>query len=366
MTIAPPPPARSGNPGIVPPWLQGGARPAAVQPVPAPAPSVPARNGSVAEATASLDALTFVPIPGGVIVVDLPDGGEPVRPVSTVPRASIDVAREQQRLEETVADVQARFAELGVTHREGNGPVVARFNPRYPNASYAPDGVPSKGVPADSITVGVDPRSMTPFSRAKDVVAHELAHRVIDHMTGGELNLSPLSEDVAVHESLADTFAALVDDDDWVIGDELSGPIRVMDDPEQLGHPDHVDDLDRILAPGSSFMHEVPLRDGGVLRDKRSGEPVRVPDWHIIAGIPNKAAAIIGEELGRAKLGEIYVKAVRENVRPGAEIEGLAGAVLKSARDLYGAGSRELQVTRDAWDAVGLLELAERPSAPAR
>jgi len=316
----------TGNPGIVPPWLQGGTRPT----TPPPVGTTPARHGApdpLADLLGTLAART----------------------------GAIDVAREQVRLEETVARIQASFGALGIRESEGNDPVTARFNPRYPNASYAPNGVPSKGVPVDSITVGVDPRSMRPYTEADDVVAHELAHRVIDHMT--TLDMSPFSEDVAVHESLADTFAALVDDDDWVIGDQLVSPVRVMDDPEQLGHPDHVNDLDRVFAPDSEFMHPVKLANGDVVRDPMTDEPVLVPDWHVIAGIPNKAATLIGNELGREKLGEIYLKAVREHVNPGEEIEGLASAVMQSAEELYGADSRESQVTQAAWDAVGMLEL---------
>jgi hypothetical protein len=363
MTIAPMP-ARSGNPGIVPPWLQVGrpVTPAPVETAPVPAPTTPAAPTS--DAALGRDALTFVPLGDGTaIIVDLPDGSAP-RGVPTMPGRQFrgeqgggtTVAREQQRLEQTVAAIQAKFADLGVRESEGNDPVVARFNPRYPNASYAPDGVPDMGVPADSITVGVDPRDNTPFTKAVDVVAHELSHRVIDHMTHGKLGLSPLSEDVAVHESLADTFASLVDDDDWVIGDQLVEPIRDMAHPERLGHPGTVADLKQVLQPGSEFMHPVG-------RDRRTGEVVTAPDWHVVAGIPNKAAAIIGETLGRDKMGEIYFKAVRENLRPGKEIEGLAVAVLQSAKDLYGADSHEFQVTKDAWDAVGVLDLVREQAA---
>ena len=366
MTIAPTP-VRSGNPGIVPPWLQGrpvtpapGQTPPAPAPTPAPAPQQPA-PAPAADAVAGRDALTFVPLGDGTgVIIDIPTDSHGHR-IPTMPgrqfrggeSGGTTVAREQARLEETVADIQATFRQMGVRDSEGNGPVSATFNPRYPNASYAPEGVPELGVPRDSITVGVDPRDRTPFTKAKDVVAHELSHRVIDHMTRGNLEMSPLSEDVAVHESLADTFAALVDNDEWVIGDELVQPIRDMANPERLGHPDHVNDLKRVLAPGSEFM--VPVG-----RDRRTGEVVTAPDWHVVAGIPNKAAAIIGETLGREKLGEIYLKAVRENVRGGQEIEGLAVAVMKSAKDLYGSGSREFQVTKDAWDAVGVLDLLKQ------
>ncbi|MCW2922713.1 MAG: Thermolysin metallopeptidase alpha-helical domain, partial [Thermoleophilia bacterium] len=58
-------------------------------------------------------------------------------------------------------------------------------------------------------------------------------------------------------------------------------------------------------------------------------------------------------------MAKIYLKAVREGVKPGQEIEGLASAVMQSASDLFGADSHELQVTKDAWDAVGVLKLVQ-------
>lgn len=372
MTTAPTQPLISGNPGIVPPWLQGAGRPVtppATSPAPAvtPSPTVPVPGSIHAGAQAARDAIGYIPrADGSVIVVEIPDGPGAARSIRGGSLGSVrfDMTREQQRLEQTVADVQAKYAAHGITAAEGNGPVVARFEPRFHNAAYAPEGIKEFGSPADSITVGVDPRSNTPFAKAEDVVAHELAHRVIDHMTHGKLSLQPTSEDVAIHESLADTFASMmVDTDDWQIGEDLGEPVRVMDHPDRLGHPGTVADLTRVLAPGSEFMHPIELSNGDVARDRRTGDPVEVPDWHVVAGIPNKAATMIGNELGRDKLSDIYLKAVRENLRPGQEIEGLAVAVMQSAKDLYGASSHEFQATKDAWDAVGVLDLVKKQAA---
>jgi hypothetical protein len=324
---------------------------------------------------ATRDALVAVPLSNGqVVIVDIPTGMFPghdhahdhAAPTSrrgfgavAGARGGVNVQAEQRRIDQTVARIQDAYAQLGIRDDEGNSPVKAYFRPDFPNAAYAPEGYRDQGLPADSIGVGIDPRSGRSFAEADDVVAHELAHRIIDHMTPAKLSMHPMSEDVAVHESLADTFAALVDRDDWVLGEELVKPVRIMDKPEQLGHPGHVADLKKVLGPGSEHM--VPVG-----RDKRTGEVVKAPDWHVVAGIPNKAAAMIGDELGRDKLGEIYIKAVREGVRPGKEIEGLAVAVLNSAKDLYGADSREFQVTRDAWDAVGVLDLLKAQAARTR
>jgi hypothetical protein len=356
-------PATTRNPGIVPPWLQA--------PRPGHGPDeetlVPAKSAP------TRDALVGIPMGDGrVVVVDVPDGvlgrvphehshGSPAgrRGFGSVSDAlrGVDETAEQRAIETEVKDVQSRFAKLGIRPEEGNGPVQARFVPGFPNAAYAPEGVPEYGIPADAIGVGVDPRSGRSFGEAEDVIAHELAHRVVDHMTKRPLSMSPLSEDVAIHESLADTFAAIIDDDDpWTIGEDLVEPVRSMDHPERLGHPGHVDDLKRILVPGGEHM--VPVG-----RDRRTGEVVEAPDWHVVAGIPNKAASIIGKELGKDELAKIYIDAIRNYVQPGAEVEGLAAATLRSAKDLFGAGSHELQVTRDAWDAVGVLGLLKGDAA---
>jgi hypothetical protein len=350
MNTAPVQGLTTGNPGIVPPWLQHSARPVAAPP-------------SGIEPARTRDALVGIPTRDGIIVFEVPDGiighdhthggPTPGRGFGAIDtgRRGASVAKEQSRIDSTVKDVQARFAKLGIRADEGNSPVTAMFVPDFPNAAYAPDGLEEYGMPKDSIGVGLDPRSGRSFAEAEDVVAHELAHRVIDHMTKQPLSMHPASEDVAVHESLADTFAALVDDDqEWVLGEDIVQPVRIMDRPEQLGHPGKVSDLKRILVPGGEHM--VPIGT-----DRRTGETVEAPDWHVVAGIPNKAAAMIGKELGKDQLGKIYINAIRKYVEPGKEIEGLASATLRSASELYGADSRQLQATKDAWDAVGVLEL---------
>lgn len=315
-------------------------------------------------------ATGYIPLPGGrVIIVNLPDGFLPRddhdhghdhgsdRPSllggASVPRVpSGAIAREQAAIEKTVSDVRSFFSGIGIADNEGNdGSAQIRFDPEFPNAAYAPDGAPELGIPADSITVGVDPRSGQSFGRAKDVVAHEWSHRVIDRLTQGTLKMSPVSSDVAIHETLADTLASAFDKDDWQLGEELGKPIRDMKNPESLGHPGHMQDLKQTLAPDSQFVH--PARTP-------NGEVVLLPDWHVVAGVPNKAATIIGDTLGRDAMAKIYVKAARDHIRGGDKFSGLAAAVVRSAQELYGAGSRELQVTRDAWDAVGLLASADR------
>lgn len=346
-TVSAPP--RSGNPGIVPPWLRGGLPPA-------PAPGSP--DGPAVPVTPPTSSAPAADAASGARERSL--GSRSAARGVDQARLQEYVRREQQRAEDAVADVRRFFDRLGVRAGEGNGAAAAvEFLADFPNAAYLPIGPDGREV--DHIHIGRDPRSGRSFAQARDVVAHEWAHRVVDRLARQPLELS--GEDAAVHESLADTFAAAYDADDWQIGEDIGTPIRTMDRPELLGHPGHVKELDRVLAPGSKFIHPIELEDGSVART-RDGRVVMVPDWHVVAGIPNKAASIIGDELGRDAMARIYVKAVRDHVRPGQEIEGLASAVLRSTEELYGAGSRELAVAREAWDQVGVLDLLEGGSTP--
>ncbi|MCW2949621.1 MAG: npr, partial [Thermoleophilia bacterium] len=97
---------------------------------------------------------------------------------------------------------------------------------------------------------------------------------------------------------------------------------------------------------------------------------IEFPEPHALSALPSKAASLIGDALGRDTMAKIYMKAVRDYLEPGREIENLAGDVIQSAQDLYGTNSKELLATKQAWKAVGLLDIAKMPNvttvAPAR
>ncbi len=122
------------------------------------------------------------------------------------------------------------------------------------------------------------------YAQALDIVAHEFTHAVTDY----EANLDGWYQPGALNESYSDVFASLIDDDDWLLGEDLSSVIRSMEDPTLYGHPDHMDD----------YLITV-LDKGGV---------------HTNCGIPNKAFHYIatafidryGDDDGRERTGEIY------------------------------------------------------------
>ena len=206
--------------------------------------------------------------------------------------------------------------------------VPERYDRSYFNASYQPFG--------DDIRVGRSAETGLPLA-IDDVVAHEFAHKILHEYapkliaaTGGGGG----GHGRAIHESIADTFAVGVDDEDWLIAeDAVPGGIRSFSHPEVRG----------AYRGGES----VP---GPISRaDLEHGA-----EEHLAAGVGNKAAWRIGDALGRDTMLRIYVAALeRRELDAGATFGDLARSVRAAAVDLFGAGSREATVVDAAWDQAG-------------
>jgi len=186
------------------------------------------------------------------------------------------------------------------------------------------------------------------LSAGLDVAAHEMTHGVITHTA----NLVYRNQPGALNESFADVFGALVDDDDWEMGEDIMAPaakadgvtrLRSLSDPNSVVvsnaqraaygsgvYPAHMDE----------FYH-MPLNvdNGGV---------------HVNSSITNHAAYLIGEEIGREKLGKIYYRALSVYLTPNSDFSDARKAIVQSAIDLYGEGSAELTAVKSGFDAVGI------------
>ncbi len=135
-----------------------------------------------------------------------------------------------------------------------------------------------------------DGRSFNPFSDALDVVAHEITHGVTQYsifdINGDPVGLDYTGESGALNESYSDFFAAMVDRDDWFIGEDLvtagypAGAMRNMADPTNGGSYNPADPEGSAKA-GHQPDHWDNFVPGG--------------DVHINSGIPNKVAYLIAE-----------------------------------------------------------------------
>lgn len=209
----------------------------------------------------------------------------------------------------------ARLGRNGIDGRGGGvGIVVHASDPR--NAYWSARD--------NAIELGSgDGELFAPLGDSLSVVAHELYHGVID----SEVRLDYTSEEQgAVHESLADVFAATV-----------TGSWRVAEDvytPKQSG-----DALRDMASPRIAHMRDANQAGGQA---------------HYLSGIPSLAAVRASSVLGLAGLQRTWYVALTRHLADGADIAEAARATVAAAAELYGSSSRELSAVADAWRSVGV------------
>ena len=166
----------------------------------------------------------------------------------------------------------------------------------------------------------------------RDLVAHEFTHAVIQSTA----DLEGQWQSGALAESLADLFAALVDGDDWLIGEDLpvglrdgQDALRDLEDPARLGQPAHVDDW------VATCVDQEGIHDN--------------------SGILNRALVHMAGAMGREKLGQILYRTMTVYLQPTSSFQDARQAILQATRDLYGIGP-ELSAVQAGFDLVGLDE----------
>ncbi|MCS6889657.1 MAG: M4 family metallopeptidase, partial [Chloroflexus sp.] len=180
--------------------------------------------------------------------------------------------------------------------------------------------------------------SLTAFGpgfATRDVVAHEWAHAVTQYTA----NLIYNGQSGALNESFSDVFGAMVDRDDWLMGEDTPiGAIRSLANPPAYDQPDRV----------SNYVCTTS-DNGGV---------------HINSGIPNKAAYLMAEggtfngrtvpAIGRDATERIFYRALTAYLTSSATFVDMYNALLAAAGALYGTSSSQYQATLTAAQAVEL------------
>jgi hypothetical protein len=172
---------------------------------------------------------------------------------------------------------------------------------------------------------------------ADDIVFHEYSHRVIDHYAPGMQRGGHPGG--AIGEALADTFACVLDRDDWTLAEDAGTVIRALDDPTSVPgrggpYPTHRDQIDE-----SGFLG------------------YGTTEIHMASTVAGHASYVIGDTLGRDKLGALYMDVLTSGaLNKDSDFEDLAEAAEHSAGKLWGAGSNEQSVVRSAWQDAGYLD----------
>ncbi len=210
--------------------------------------------------------------------------------------------------------------------------------------------VTSEGQPMDNafwngvlMAYGDGNNAFTPLAGALDVAAHEMSHGVIQNT----VNLEYQFESGALNESFADVFGAMVDNDDWRLGEEVvnpavftSGALRDMQDPHNGGSS--------INDPGWQPSHMDEFLDWPLSQDNGG--------VHVNSGIPNRVCFLVGDAIGRAKTEQIYYRILNAMyLNQQSNFVDMRLAAIQSATDLYGDPSTELTAVVDAFDAVGIV-----------
>lgn len=181
------------------------------------------------------------------------------------------------------------------------------------------------------------------LGRALDVAGHEISHGVIESTA----NLEYRDESGAMNEAFADIFGAMIDRENWLIGEDVvkleaypSGALRDMSDPyngAQTGdfgagwQPRHYDE-----------RYTGQEDNGGV---------------HINSGIINHAYYLFAEDVGKVVAEQVYYRALTTYLTRSSGFQELRFAVLQSAEDLF--GSAVAVSAGNAFDQVGILDESE-------
>lgn len=182
--------------------------------------------------------------------------------------------------------------------------------------------------------------SFYPLAGALDVIAHELGHGVVSNTA----NLEYHGQSGAINETFADIFGAMVDRDDWKIGEDVtkttlspSGALRNMSDPHNLGSSS--DDFWQPRHLSEMYIGEGD--NGGV---------------HINSGIGNYAYYLFATAITKEKAEQIFYRALTSYLTSKTQFIDLRIAVIQSAKDMYGESSNEAIEAGKAFDAVGIYE----------
>ena len=174
-----------------------------------------------------------------------------------------------------------------------------------------------------AIWYGNGDNTFFPLGRALDVAGHELTHGVVENTA----NLIYQNESGAMNESFADIFGAMIDRDDWRIGEDVARPGAF---------------------PGGALRNISNPHNGANTRDYGNGwQPEHMNERftgsednggvHINSGIPNYAYYKFATAVGKETAERVFYRALSTYLTRSSGFNDLRYAVEQSARDLYNA-----------------------------
>jgi Zn-dependent metalloprotease len=191
------------------------------------------------------------------------------------------------------------------------------------------------------------------FTKAIDVIGHELSHGVIQFTAGLEYRKQP----GALNEHFADAFGSLVkqytlqqtaEEADWLLGDGAMVPA--------IGRA-----LRSLKEPGTAYRGDPQPDHMSKYKDLPDDNNPRndIGGVHINSGIPNRAFYLAAVEIGGnawATVGRIWWAALTGGrLRFRSLFVDAAEATVAASGEIFSAGGREQQAVQRAWQTVGVL-----------
>jgi bacillolysin len=168
--------------------------------------------------------------------------------------------------------------------------------------------------------------SFSPLARGLDVAGHEMSHGVIQETAGLEYQ----GESGAMNESFADIFGAMIDRNDWQIGEDVvkktafpSGALRDLSNPNNGGTSINSNGWQ---PKNVSEQYKGTQDNGGV---------------HINSGITNFAFYKFSTATTKEKGEKVFYQALTKYLVKSSKFIDLRAAVIQSATDFYGAASND-------------------------
>ncbi len=196
-----------------------------------------------------------------------------------------------------------------------------------------------------------DGQVMTSLAGCLDIAAHELTHAVIQ----ATVNLAYKGQAGALNEHVADAFSTFLDPptgaaDDWFLGEDCMGPragrkfLRHMKRPWLGGQPAHL--FEYVELP------ETKEGDyGGV---------------HVNSGIPNRALALMVDELGAPNVARLYFQMLSGRYLPStADFGDFRDGLLAACDAVWGGDAWACNRVLASIERVGLYAAGETPPCPA-
>ncbi|HMQ05909.1 MAG TPA: M4 family metallopeptidase [Saprospiraceae bacterium] len=180
--------------------------------------------------------------------------------------------------------------------------------------------------------------AFTDLAGGLDVAGHEMSHGVVQHTAG----LIYRDESGALNESFCDIFGAMIERENWQIGERVvnpqfftSGAMRDMSNPHNGGN--------KLGDIGFQPKH---MNEKFTGTDNNGGV-------HINSGIVNHAYYKFATTIGLEKAEQIYYQALSQYLVKSSQFVDCRNAVIQAAMDLFGNGN-EVQAAMNAFSEVGI------------